>query len=92
MNAAKEEASEKAGYHSFHDEDGQEYGSFEIFWHDEDGETTYGNDEPAPSGWYWYSCFPGCLPDGDPSGPFDTSREALEDADEWNPEFDEEGE
>jgi hypothetical protein len=31
-------------------------------------------------GWYWWSCFPGCLPDGDPSGPFDSEAEALADA------------
>jgi len=31
-------------------------------------------------GWYWRSCFPGCLPDGDPPGPFDTKAEALADA------------
>lgn len=31
-------------------------------------------------GWYWWSCFPGCLPDGDPMGPFATEAEALADA------------
>lgn len=31
-------------------------------------------------GWYWWPCFPGCLPDGDPSGPFDTEAEATADA------------
>lgn len=31
-------------------------------------------------GWYWWPCFPGCLPDGDPNGPFDTEEEALADA------------
>jgi hypothetical protein len=31
-------------------------------------------------GWYWGSCFPGCLPDSDPIGPFATSAEALADA------------
>src|ERR1017187_2208461 len=24
------------------------------------------------AGWYWWSCFPGCLPDSEPNGPFDT--------------------
>ena len=33
--------------------------------------------EPA---WYWWACFPGCLPDSDPSGPFATEAEALADA------------
>lgn len=36
--------------------------------------------EPPGPGWYWWSCFPGCLPDGEPTGPFDTEAEALADA------------
>ena len=36
------------------------------------------------SGWYWWSCFPGCLPDGDPNGPFATQAEAIADAQEGN--------
>lgn len=36
--------------------------------------------EPLPDGWYWWACLPGCLPDGEPSGPFDTEEEALDDA------------
>lgn len=31
-------------------------------------------------GWYWQSCFPGCMPDSDPVGPFDSYDEALADA------------
>ncbi len=42
-------------------------------WKDEDG-------NPMEQGWYWWSCVPGCLPDGDPSGPFQTEAEALTDA------------
>ena len=30
-------------------------------------------------GWYWRACFPGCLPDSDPIGPFDTREEAIRD-------------
>ena len=52
----------------------------EVFYADdlvsEDGETL------AP-GWYWWACFPGCLPDGEPSGPFDTEAEALADAQDY---------
>ena len=33
-------------------------------------------------GWYWWSCFPGCLPDSDPYGPFATEAEAIADAQE----------
>lgn len=31
-------------------------------------------------GWYWQACMPGCLPDGEPCGPFETEVAALEDA------------
>lgn len=63
------------GYHPFHMEETQEpHGSFEIFH--------------QTRGWYWAAGFPGCLHDGEPSGPFATSRQALEDADGWDPEFD----
>lgn len=49
-----------------------------------DGETIIREDaEPMEDGWYWWSCFPGCLPDGDPIGPFDTKAEALADAQEF---------
>ena len=74
------------------------YGSLEVFFHHptlangayaslEDYEDLEAR-EPFKSGWYWHPCFPGCLPDGEPVGPFASSRQALEDADEWNPEFD----
>ena len=50
--------------------------------------TTFEGDEsnhpadngPDCDGWYWQACFPGCLPDSDPSGPFETEAEALADA------------
>ena len=42
-------------------------------WLDDDG-------DPLPEGWYWWSCFPGCLPDSDPIGPFDSETAALDDA------------
>jgi hypothetical protein len=34
-------------------------------------------DERIEPGWYWWSCSPGYLPDGEPSGPFDTEEAAL---------------
>ena len=40
-------------------------------------EATSGPREP---GWYWWPCFPGCLLDGDPVGPFDSEAEAIADA------------
>ena len=29
-------------------------------------------------GWYAQACWPGCLPDGDPLGPFPSEAEAIE--------------
>lgn len=40
--------------------------------------SAYGFD--AEAGYYWWACFPGCLPDGEPMGPFDSEDAALEDA------------
>lgn len=37
-------------------------------------------EEGIKGGYFWWSCFPGCLPDSDPIGPFDTYEEALADA------------
>ena len=31
-------------------------------------------------GYYYWFCYPGCLPDSDPIGPFETEAEALADA------------
>lgn len=68
------QGNEKEGYHPFQDEDGNEHGSFEVFLI----EKYDGSYEP---GWYWQACFPGCLPDTDmPAGPFRTSTEAYQDA------------
>lgn len=33
-------------------------------------------------GWYWQACWPGCLPDGDPMGPFPTEQAAIDNANE----------
>lgn len=43
-------------------------------------------------GWYYWFCFPGCLPDSESIGPFDTREEALDDAggeNRWEDEEDE---
>ena len=69
------------GYHSFHNEDGEAHGSYQVFF--EDGSI-------GERGWYWASGFPGCLFDGDPVGPFVTSREARDDADPYAPAYEKE--
>jgi hypothetical protein len=53
----------------------------EIFW--SDGKTMRDDEgEFLSRGWYWWPCFPGCLPDGEPIGPFETEAGALVDAQE----------
>lgn len=77
-----------SGIHQFHDLDDPEsepWGSFEVFYHDGIrycGDDCWGDEggDPLGAGFYWWACFPGCLPDGDPIGPFDTSAEAYHDA------------
>lgn len=69
------------GYHSFKDSgDGfGTFGSFEVFWNADDlAPDDEGNEFEV--GWYWWACFPGCLPDGDPIGPFTSSNQAYKDA------------
>ncbi len=74
-------------YHTWLDNDGEEYGSFEVFavspmeaYYNRqnaghgDGHTIY------QSGWYWWACFPDCLPDGEAVGPFASEAEAEADA------------
>lgn len=69
------------GYHKFTDEDNGDFGSFEVFI----GRQYYNKinaiiDEIDLDCYYYWSCFPGCLPDGDPIGPFETSAKAYHDA------------
>ena len=79
----------RAGYHAFTNEDGTDYGSFEVFWFASDSQLAklvtewnaeIGEREVLPSGWYWWSCYSGCLPDGDAIGPFASSIDAYYDA------------
>lgn len=44
----------------------------------------------AGPGWYYWYCFPGCLPDSDPVGPFETAEAAEQAAQEDAGAFDEE--
>jgi hypothetical protein len=39
----------------------------------------------TPGMWYYWFCFPGCLPDSDPFGPYDTQAAAIAAVrDEWS--------
>jgi hypothetical protein len=37
-------------------------------------------EQGITGGWFYWFCFPGCLPDGPPFGPFESERDALRDA------------
>lgn len=36
------------------------------------------------TGWFYWFCFPGCLPDSEPYGSFETRTEAIADAQSQN--------
>ena len=55
----------------------------EVFYHDGRDDMTDDDGEPFAAGWYWWACSPGCLPDGDPCGPFDTEQDAEKDAQDF---------
>ena len=60
-------------YHSFvNPETNEAYGSFLVEY--------VACDPYLEPGWYWYACWPGCIPDGEPNGPFDSSKDAMQDA------------
>ena len=54
----------------------------EVFYVDENDVLFVETPESVSGGvgWYWWPCFPGCLPDSDPIGPFDTEEAAIKDA------------
>ena len=65
-------------FHQFiNQETGESYGSFEVFY-DIKSLTLTGKEVDA--GFYWWPCFPGCIPDGDAVGPFDTEQKAIDSA------------
>jgi hypothetical protein len=37
-------------------------------------------EEGIQGGWFWWTCFPGCLPDSSPMGPYASHADALKDA------------
>ncbi len=51
---------------------------------DDDEDRTTDATELNKSGWWFWFCFPGCLPDSEPEGPYQTEAEALNAARELN--------
>lgn len=75
-----------AGYHQFKAENGEEHGSFEVFYLDRGQIAEWRrfdmDQEGWRAGWYWRAGFPGCLPDGEPMGPYTSSQAAYRNAQE----------
>lgn len=61
------------GYFQFRNELGESYGSFEVFYADS-------SSRDYSTGYYWHACQPGCMPDGEALGPFESARAAYNDA------------
>ena len=67
-------------YHQFTPTDESEsFGSFEVFYESRGFKQVLADRQIEP-GFYWWACLPGCLPDSDPVGPFQTEAEAIADA------------
>ena len=71
--------------------EGAHGGCFEIFYADLSDCIDLGRSEVVTAtpedertnyqpGWYWWACFPGCLPDGDAIGPFNSEELAAANA------------
>lgn len=71
-----------SGIHEFTDYNEDQWGSFEVFKGSDYCDTSNPDDPNylEPEGWYWWTCYLGCLPDSDPIGPFSTSAEAYRNA------------
>ncbi len=60
---------------------------YEVFAVPEDYALTDDDGEPLEAGWYWWECQPGCLPDSDALGPFETEDDATYAAEEYAEEL-----
>ena len=60
----------------FYDVDWINGRAIEVFYANEELARAFGSSP----GWYWWACYPGCLPYSDAFGPFTTSDRALKDA------------
>jgi hypothetical protein len=58
---------------AFHDIDWINGRAVEVFYADDD----LASEFAGSAGWYWWECYPGCLPLSDAFGPFPTSFRAY---------------
>lgn len=75
-------ACNRQGYYAFKGDEGP-FGSFQVFYDTGRSPSRLAGPRATDAGWYWWACSPGCLPDGDACGPFDTSEEAYLDAQDF---------
>jgi hypothetical protein len=52
----------------------------EVFQIPEDYQPESDDGSEYEAGWYYWACFPGCLPDSEPIGPFESEDEAIAEA------------
>lgn len=57
--------------------DGEVFYAEEGDWQVDAGDGDSVNND---AGWYWWCCLPGCMPDSEPTGPYDTEEEAIAEA------------
>ena len=55
-------------------------GAAPIWYHCDDNKDLWPCDPATYEGYYWWACYPGCLPDSDLNGPYATLDEAHADA------------
>jgi hypothetical protein len=65
-----------AAFEPLYDIDPHTGGSIEVFYADGVLAVSFG----MHSGWFWWTCQPGCLPGCPPTGPFPTGYSAYRDA------------
>ena len=54
----------------------------EVFYYTDYGHHVENPEESLEPGYYYWDCFPGCLPDSEPWGPYETEQKAIEAAQE----------
>ncbi len=54
----------------------------EVFFYTDYNYHVENPEEALEPGYYYWHCFPGCLPDSEPWGPYETEQEAIESAQE----------
>jgi hypothetical protein len=66
----------RAAYEPLYDADPRTGGTIEVFYADR----VLAKSFDRGTGWFWWTCQSGFLPDGPPTGPFATSYAAYRDA------------